>query len=229
MNKQMRDIIKDAFIMTVVASGLAVLCNYTFAAIKGAGAKSDPLVTAVTQSNKDGIDAALSETSFAADNLGTASLGEFRVARVNKADPFGRTALMWAAYVNFAEAKAIADADEKRVTTATTLLDAGADANLRDSDQWNALMWASWSGLTKTADLLIARGTEVNAVDRLGQTALMFAAMRGNTAIVKLLLDKGADKNLAAANGKRAADYVTDAAAQYPDRAAAYEAIRPLL
>jgi ankyrin repeat protein len=229
MNKSIAAVIKDGLIMTVAASVFAVVCNYGFSSLKGAGAKNDPLITATTQANSESITEILSEASFQADPEGTANLAEYRVLRTNKQDDFGRTALMWSAYANFLDRKEIDNADTKRLAIASQLLDAGANPNVRDSDGWTALMWSSWSGLTKISDLLIARGTDLNAVDKNGQNALMLAAMRGNVEIVQLLIGKGADKSLVSKSGKTAADYAKEATVQYPERVVAYSSIKAVL
>ena len=228
MDKKIVDIIKDGIIMTISASVVAIFCNYGFSSLKGAGAKADPLVNAVTQSNHPFIEEILSQQSFAA-NGGAGSLQEYRAERANRGDDFGRTPLMWAAYLNLMDRKTLIEADLKHEASANLLLSAGANPNLRDNDGWTALMWASWSGLTKTADLLIAHGTNIATADKNGQTALMIAAMRGNVDIVKLLLAHGADKSANSKSGQKARDYVASAMRQYPDRKPYYAEINSLL
>ena len=222
MDKKLLDIFKDGIIMTVTASVVAIVCNYGFASLKGAGSKADPLVNAVVQSNQPFIQELLSEKNLAESH-------EDRVHRVNRSDDFGRSPLMWSAYLNLSSRKRLTEADPDRAATARLLLDAGADCNQRDKDGWNALMWASWSGLTQVADLLVTHGTDLAATDQRGQTALMIAALRGNTAIVKLLLSHGASRNADDVAGETARDYVGRAMKQYPDRKADYSEIKALL
>ena len=229
MNKNLMAIIKDGIIMTATASVVAIVCNYGFSSLKGAGSKADPLVTAVAQSNKPFVEEILSAKSFESESYGAKSIQEYRVIRTNKGDDFGRTSLMWAAYFNVSARTKLLEADVKRAETTVLLLDAGANPNLRDHDGWTALMWSSWSGLTKVAETLVAHGTDIAAADKNGQTALMIAAMRGNVDIVKLLLAHGADKNVSAKSGQRAIDFVSNAMQQYKDRLPYYTEIKALL
>jgi ankyrin repeat protein len=84
-----------------------------------------------------------------------------------------------------------------------SLLDAGADANLRDcaSNGWTALIHAIHKNQNQAARVLIGRGADVNAraghceetLIEDGPTPLLFAAGSDNTEIVKALLEKGAD------------------------------------
>ncbi len=113
--------------------------------------------------------------------------------------------------------------DAKNVPIVEELIRAGADVNARDNDGWTALMWASWSGLTKIAAALADHKADVNVLDRQGNSALTVAAMRGNAAIVKLLLEKGAK-----ATGHDL-ETVCKAAEQYPKRKARYDEILAML
>lgn len=116
---------------------------------------------------------------------------------VNQKDSHGYTALMWAARHGHTEA-------------VKSLIDAGADMNLRDcaSTGWPALIHAIHKNQNEAARLLIDRGADVNAraggCQELraegGATPLMYAAGYDNTEIVKALLEKGADP-YAGANG----------------------------
>jgi ankyrin repeat protein len=108
---------------------------------------------------------------------------------VNEKDSNGLTALMWAARSGHTEVM-------------KSLVDAGADMNLRDcaSNGWTALIHAVHKNQNKAVLLLIERGADVNAraggcKEKLaegGSTALMYAAGYDNTEVVKALLSKGA-------------------------------------
>ena len=93
--------------------------------------------------------------------------------------PGGSTPLMYA--VQYADAG-----------TVRSLLEAGADPNIRNDVNATALMWAA-DDLEKSR-LLIEHGADVNARSDDGRTPLLIAAGRyGSSALVKLLLDRGAD------------------------------------
>jgi ankyrin repeat protein len=76
-----------------------------------------------------------------------------------------------------------------------SLLDAGADPNVRNEAGATALLWAV-DDLAKTR-LLLEHGADVNAKSLDGRTPLMVAAARaGSSAVLTVLLDKGADPNV---------------------------------
>lgn len=227
--KKYLPVIKDALIMVTVSSLLAAFCNMFFMKLKGAGAKSDPLVTAINQGNLDRVKEILSDKGFAKDNYGFNNLKDYLKGRANKTDEFGRTPLMWAGYANYLEEKTTEETDGKRGELINALFEAGADVNIRDNDGWTPLTWASWSGMPKTADLFIAHGANVSAADRQGQTPLMIAALRGNEKMVRLLLAKGADKNIVSKTGQKALDYAVLCATQYTEKAKTQEVIKSML
>jgi len=86
-------------------------------------------------------------------------------------------------------------ASEGRVHDVRTLLDQGADVNLKARDGSTPLMFAALGGRTEVVSLLLERGTDVNAEDEHGWTTLMLAAQGGHTEVVDLLLEHGADVN----------------------------------
>ena len=77
------------------------------------------------------------------------------------------------------------------------LLQAGAGANSKKTNETTALMLAATSGSTGAAKVLLDHGATVNAKESVhGQTALMFAAALNRDAVVSLLLAHGADPNV---------------------------------
>ncbi|MFZ3102250.1 MAG: ankyrin repeat domain-containing protein, partial [Desulfitobacteriaceae bacterium] len=77
----------------------------------------------------------------------------------------------------------------------TLFLQAGADANLTNSDKETALMIAADKSYPEICKLLLDQGADLNARDSQDRTALGIATSRGKSEIVKLLLDRGADAN----------------------------------
>jgi len=119
----------------------------------------------------------------------------------------------------------LTETDETRLEIVALLLSHGAALDTVDNDGWTALMWASWSGLTKVAEKLLASGASPSFADHQGNTALIIAAQRGNADIVKALLAKGANKAAANKAGKTALEAAKIGIAQYPDKAPGYNAI----
>lgn len=121
---------------------------------------------------------AMIETLRRGDRARFATLLKGHAAAANLKGSAGTTPLM--------AATLYADA-----STMETLLEAGADPNLRNEAGASALMWAVPD--TAKMRLLLDRGADVNARSDDGRTALLIAAGRyGATEAVKLLLDKGA-------------------------------------
>jgi len=143
--------------------------------------------------------------TIAANNGNTAEVQRLVMQHVdvNERDNNGYTALMWAARNGHTEVM-------------KSLLDAGADMNLRDcaTNGWTALIHAIHKNENKAASLLIDQGADVNAraggcqevAAEGGMTPLMFAAVYDNTEIVRALLAKGADP-YAESNGTNALSY----------------------
>jgi serine/threonine-protein phosphatase 6 regulatory ankyrin repeat subunit B len=78
---------------------------------------------------------------------------------------------------------------------AKTLIGAGADLNVKQSDGWTALMIAAFSGHTGTVKILLDENADVSAQDKGdGKTALRWAVDRGHTEIVNILKQAGAKK-----------------------------------
>jgi len=98
----------------------------------------------------------------------------------------------------------VAEHDEIRLPMITLLMEHGAQINARDNDGWTALMWASWSGLTKTTEKLLDSGADISFEDKQGNNAMTIAAQRGNVGVVRSLLAKGANPLTATSTGKTA-------------------------
>jgi hypothetical protein len=209
------EVLGDGFFLLVISTVFVTLCSTFFKTLKK-DVPRDPLVTAITQGSGEKIQKILST-----DDLKQPAA---KKARVDKMDEQGRTPLMWAAYVDFSDAKKTLETDGPRVALADLLVAAGADPNARDKDGWTPLTWAAWSGMPKMTARLLELGAQVNAADRQGQTALMIAASRGNAEVVKLLLAHGADRTAAARNGKTARTFAEEGIKAYFRRAEAYQA-----
>ncbi|MGE5295865.1 MAG: ankyrin repeat domain-containing protein, partial [Solirubrobacterales bacterium] len=83
------------------------------------------------------------------------------------------------------------------VEKAASLLDGGADVNLRGEKERTLLHIAVRDGRDDMARLLVSRGADVNAVDAAAWTPLHGAASSGQTELVELLIARGADVNAA--------------------------------
>ena len=134
---------------------------------------------------------------------------------VNAVQGDGNTALHWAAYRRNAElVRLLTDAGadtaaKTRIGDMTPLfmaakvgdaeimgllLQAGADANIANTNGTTPLMLAAGSGKTAAVHLLLDHGADVNARDVTnGQTAVMFAAALNRGEAIKMLADHGAD------------------------------------
>ena len=134
---------------------------------------------------------------------------------VNAVQGDGNTALHWAAYRRNAELVRLL-VDARADTAAKTrigdmtplfmaakvgdaeimelLLQAGADANIANTNGTTPLMLAAGSGKTAAVQLLLDHGGDVNARDITnGQTAVMFAAALNRGEAISMLVESGAD------------------------------------
>ena len=73
------------------------------------------------------------------------------------------------------------------VTTVRSLLDAGADINIRDKYGRTALYWACHYNRTNIVPLLLDAGADINITNNNGYTALQYATRRGKTDIATLI------------------------------------------
>jgi ankyrin repeat protein len=90
--------------------------------------------------------------------------------------------------------------------TVRTLLDAGADPNVKNDLGRTSLMFASSYGYVPIVTMLLAKGAGVNRVpdDENGWTALMAAAYNGHAEVALLLLKSGANHSILDKRGKTA-------------------------
>jgi ankyrin repeat protein len=103
--------------------------------------------------------------------------------------------------------------DSFNVEKVKSLLDQGADPNLKNSDGDTALLLAiRWRHgeyvHTDIVKLLLDHGADINIQDKYGYTALIEASRGGGRTVIKLLLDYGADPHIVDANGSNAIDYL---------------------
>jgi ankyrin repeat protein len=138
---------------------------------------------------------------------------------VNRPQPDGTTALLWAAYQSdsemvaallaagadpnaaneFGVTPAMQAARQGNVVILRALLDAGADANVTSETGETLLMAAARAGSLDSVQLLLDRGVDPNAMESLQhQTALMWATAEKHVDVVDALLAGGADPNMQA-------------------------------
>lgn len=137
----------------------------------------------------------------------------------NKQDNHGITLLMRLSYSNNNETMNNKLADITRVYYVQKLMARpGIDPTIFDKDGFNALHWATWSGLPRISTMLLNAGVDINLQENNGYSPLMLAAMRGNKEVVELLLGLGADSSLKNKKGQTAADLAKTFAAAYNQR-----------
>ncbi len=212
--KDYKVIFQDGLVLVLASTLFVVILNSGFKLVKKDVAL-DPIVTAIRQNVKED---ALTILKSATDQN-----------RANMKDEFGRTPLMMASYANYNDEKRVIESDDKGVEWVNLLKENGADISLKDNNGWNALMWASWSGLTKVATQLVQLGIDVKDVDSKGNNALMLASARGNLVIVQNLVSVGVDKSAVNLDGKTALDLAKTGKDQHPDKAELFEQIIQLL
>ncbi|CAF0730976.1 unnamed protein product [Didymodactylos carnosus] len=76
------------------------------------------------------------------------------------------------------------------------LIEAGADVNKIDNDQFTPLMYAAYHNHPSVALVLLESNCNMNDTDKQGWTALHWAVDRDNSEIVQLLIDKGCRTDL---------------------------------
>lgn len=90
---------------------------------------------------------------------------------------------------------------EGNIEIVASLINGGADVNVKDFHGWTALMRSSYEGHKEIVKYLINCGADVNATNKYGWTALIEASYKGHIKIVELLINGGADLNVKTENG----------------------------
>lgn len=91
------------------------------------------------------------------------------------------------------------------VNVFNSLIEHGADINLRSFSNMTPLMYASSEGKTKLVEILLKYGANINAQDDRQETALIKAASYSNKCVVELLLNHAnIDVNIKNSNGETA-------------------------
>jgi uncharacterized protein len=115
-------------------------------------------------------------------NIPLMELFYLRGADIQRANRFGETALMLAAWKN-------------RPAAMRWLLDHGAHPN-QPERTWSALHYATFAGHASLVEDLLSAGADVNARSTNGSTVVMMAAREGHAALAKRLLEAGANPAL---------------------------------
>lgn len=115
-------------------------------------------------------------------NLPLMELFYLRGADIHRANRYGETALMLAAWKN-------------RQTAVRWLLDHGARPN-RNGREWTALHYAALAGHAELVATLLEAGADINARSTNGSTAIMMAVRESHAELAKRLLEAGANPAL---------------------------------
>jgi ankyrin repeat protein len=76
-----------------------------------------------------------------------------------------------------------------------SLIDFGAEVNLKDNDEFTPLRFASVEPKKESVIVLLENGADVNVLDSQGSSPLMLVSLRPNHELIKRFLEKGADIN----------------------------------
>jgi ankyrin repeat protein len=91
------------------------------------------------------------------------------------------------------ETKLIIASRTERLDIINSMIEKGANVNLRGPDGATILIYAAQEGKVKAVGMLLDLGADPNARDLEGSTALMRAAWNDCSQVTELLLDRGAD------------------------------------
>ena len=91
--------------------------------------------------------------------------------------------------------QAASDGDEEYLQE---LLDAGADVDALDDEEWTALMWSLSASIAKK---LIAAGADAHYVTSDGESVLMAISRRAEPEVVAVVIAAGVDVNSASTTG----------------------------
>ena len=83
-----------------------------------------------------------------------------------------------------------------------TLIENGADLNIKDNEGRTALIWASIKENFEIVKLLVENGADLDIKDNEGKTALIWASIKENFKIVKFLVENGADLDIQDNSGR---------------------------
>lgn len=100
--------------------------------------------------------------------------------------------------------------------TASSLIAGGADVNASDNDGLTPLMYAARNADVQTIKLELAAHAAVNTRDKNGWTVLMHAAAHGSPEALRLLLAAGADRSVRSNSGETALEIAQHRATQDP-------------
>jgi ankyrin repeat protein len=92
-------------------------------------------------------------------------------------------------------------AKEGDLPKVNSLVEGGADVNVRTGTGATPLHFAADRGHIDVVELLISKGADVNAKTKTGFTPLHWAAARGHIDVVELLISKGVDVNAETKHG----------------------------
>lgn len=114
-------------------------------------------------------------------------------SNVNAVDADGVSALMWAsgseATGNDDHKKGLLEKAHKgHVQIVQLLLRYGANVDMRDKDNINAIMFASFNGHANVVKVLLNAGADGNYVNKDNKTALMLARASGHAHVVDTIL-----------------------------------------
>ena len=116
------------------------------------------------------------------------ALAKLGTANVNRADPDGRTAILWSARAGHADC-------------VDALVRAGADVNRRDALDKTAVRMAADGGHAGCLDALLHAGADADRTDIFGASALMAATTGCHLGCVERLILAGASVNVADREG----------------------------
>lgn len=118
---------------------------------------------------------------------------------INQRDKQGRTALFYAAR------------HAQNLDLLDRLIHSGADVQAQDGDGQTALMRAArYNGFTPMTAELLKHGASADTADKQGNTALILSARYNTADVIKTLLRYRADPDAKNAEGKTAADYLSE-------------------
>lgn len=93
---------------------------------------------------------------------------------------------------------------ENEPSVVRTLLNGGADVNIKDNRGQTPFWMAAAHGSADLVQMLLDRGADIGSRDNEGETPLMVAAENGHTSVVRTLLERGAHLNDKDAKGRTA-------------------------